>query len=87
MQRSTYTITLNSANGARPQAGSSPIAEHTVALTSIGRVLRVLLASKEGYLYIYNLPGNSVILIIGYSKRFLLRFCFQTPPIAVPSAF
>ena len=48
---------------------SPVIAPNTVAIANISRQTRLLLASSDGYLYIYNLPGEqkqpspSVIII------------------------
>ena len=37
---------------------SPVIAPNTVAIANISRQTRLLLASSDGYLYIYNLPGE-----------------------------
>ena len=38
--------------------GSLSVFPNQVALATIGRKMRVLLATSDGYLYIYDLPGG-----------------------------
>ena len=47
---------------ALPHVGSA--ATNTVALAEVSRQIRVLLASVDGYLYIYNLPGQYIYIFI-----------------------
>ncbi len=50
--RSYATVTVPNTS---PSAGASP---NTVAIANISKQTRLLLASSDGYLYIYNLPGT-----------------------------
>ena len=58
------TDTLNQTRAvATVTVPNSPvIAPNTVAIANISRQTRLLLASSDGYLYIYNLPGEQPVL-------------------------
>jgi autophagy-related protein 18 len=51
--RSVATVTVPNTS---PASGASP---NTVAIATVSGQTRLLLASSDGYLYIYNLPGKS----------------------------
>ncbi len=53
------TDTLNQARAVATVTVPNPAAAYnTVAIASVSRQQRLLLASSDGYLYIYNLPGT-----------------------------
>ena len=63
------TDTLNQTRAvATVTVPNSPvIAPNTVAIANISRQTRLLLASSDGYLYIYNLPGEQRVIITDQS--------------------
>ena len=67
------TDTLNQTRAvATVTVPNSPvIAPNTVAIANISRQTRLLLASSDGYLYIYNLPGEQRVISYSITTGFL----------------
>lgn len=62
LPRASGSATLTGGAGSTDVSGTgscnAQTTINTVAMANLGRVMRVLLASSDGYLYIYNLPGR-----------------------------
>ena len=74
------TDTLNQTRAvATVTVPNSPvIAPNTVAIANISRQTRLLLASSDGYLYIYNLPGEQRVIISDQSHHMFSMFRLQS---------
>lgn len=78
------TDTLNQTRAvATVTVPNSPvIAPNTVAIANISRQTRLLLASSDGYLYIYNLPGEQRVISYSIITGFLCGEKFRLHELA-----